>query len=138
MAELQTRLVATGVVFVTVSVIGGLVIAPFVAETSVVPATSPEARPVLVPIVATEVVAEVHVTLVVMICTLASEYVPVAMNCWVVPAKIVGLPGVTTMDTSAGAATVSVICVLETVPTAFDTTTVYTAPLSAAVTAGSV
>ena len=49
---------------------------------------------------------------------LVSEYVPVAVNCWVVPFAIDGLTGVTAIDTSAAAVTVNVSAGLVTPPNA--------------------
>ena len=39
----------------------------------------------------------------------ASEYVPVALNCWLAPAAIVGFAGVTAMLWRVAAVTVSVV-----------------------------
>jgi hypothetical protein len=89
-------------------------------ETSVTPVTVTDALPLTIPseavIVAEpadEAVArpelftdtipsseEDHVTLVVMSCVEASEYVPVAVNCWVALTVIDGLAGVTAIDES--------------------------------------
>jgi len=59
-------------------------------------------------IVATPVAEEDHVTDDVRFCVVASEYVPVAMNCWVAPETTVGLAGVTLSETKA-AVTVKVV-----------------------------
>ena len=53
--------------------------------------------------VATVVVAEAQVTWLVMFWVLLSEYVPVAVNCCVPPAWIVGFAGVTAIEFSVGA-----------------------------------
>jgi hypothetical protein len=53
-------------------------------------------------IVATDVVAEAHVTEFVMFCVELSLNVPVAVNCWVLPFAIDGFAGVTAIDTSVG------------------------------------
>ena len=60
-------------------------------------------------IVAAVVFDEAQVTEDVMFCVLLSEYVPVAVNCCVVPLGIEGLAGLTAMDTSVAAVTVSVV-----------------------------
>ena len=67
-----------------------------------VPAVSAVANPAEL-IVATEVVAEVHVALPVKFCVLLSLNVPVAVNCSVNPFATEGLEGVTAMETSVGA-----------------------------------
>jgi hypothetical protein len=56
-----------------------------------------------------------QVTDVVRFCVEPSEYVPVAVNCLVVPSAMLGLVGVTAMDTSVAGVTVSV-AVPETLP----------------------
>ena len=58
-------------------------------------------------IVAVVVVAEFHVTVLVITCVELSLYVPVATNCCVAPFAIDGLTGVTAIDTSVAAVTVS-------------------------------
>ena len=65
-------------------------------------------KPPLV-IVATEVVAEAHVTCDVRFCVLLSLKVPVAVNCCVRPFEIVGLAGVTAIDCNVAAVTVSTV-----------------------------
>jgi hypothetical protein len=72
-----------------------------------VPTPAPVATPAEV-IVATEVVPDTHVAWLVRFCVLVSEYVPVAVNCSLVPLAIDGPTGVTAIDTSVAAATVSV------------------------------
>ena len=57
---------------VTARVTDGLTMVPCVAVICEVPTPAPLARPVPVPIVATEAAAEAHVTLVVMFCVLPS------------------------------------------------------------------
>ena len=52
-----------------------------------VPAATPVARPLLLT-VAADVVDEVQVTCVVIFWVVWSEYVPVAVNCWVTPAAM--------------------------------------------------
>jgi hypothetical protein len=58
---------------------------------------------------ATAAVDEFQVTAVVKFCVVLSEKVPVAVNCWVVPIAILGLPGVIAMETSVAAVTVNVV-----------------------------
>lgn len=41
---------------------------------------------------------EVQATAAVRSCVVLSVYVPMAVNCWVVPAAILGVPGVTAID----------------------------------------
>ena len=60
-------------------------------------------------IVATVVVNELQVTELVRFWVLVSLNVPVAVNCCVVPLGIEGLAGLTAMDTSVAAVTVSVV-----------------------------
>jgi 1,4-dihydroxy-2-naphthoyl-CoA synthase len=59
-------------------------------------------------IVATVVVCEVHVAVLVKFCVELSEKVPVAVNCSVVPFTIEGLAGVTAIDTSVGVVALTV------------------------------
>jgi hypothetical protein len=66
-------------------------------------------------IVATLAAEELHVAVLVRFCVLASVYVPVAVNCCVLPLAIEGVAGVTAIDTSVAAVTVSVV-LPETVP----------------------
>ena len=88
-------LVHVGVAPVTVRVVLPET-APSVASMLLVPGATPLARPPDV-IVATELAAEAQVTLPVRFAVLASLYVPVALNCWLRPAAIEGLAGVTAM-----------------------------------------
>ena len=67
------------------------------ADAADVPTATPVARPVVAPMVATEPVADAQLTEPVRSAVVASEYVPVAVNCWFVPAAIDGLAGVTAM-----------------------------------------
>ena len=60
-------------------------------------------------IVATLGADEPHVAVLVRFCVLPSLYVPVAVNCCVLPTTIEAFAGVTAMDTSAGGATVRVV-----------------------------
>jgi hypothetical protein len=63
------------------------------------------ASPVVL-IVATLAAEELHVAVLVRFCVLASVYVPVAVNCCVLPLAIDGFAGVTAIDTNVGAVTV--------------------------------
>ena len=75
-----------------------------VATTSVEPAAIPAACP-FVPaallMVATPMLDELQVTVPVRSLVLLSLYVPVAVNCWVLPDAIVGVAGVTAIEMSA-------------------------------------
>jgi hypothetical protein len=92
---------------VTVSTVEPL-IAPDVALIVEVPTPDPVARPAAV-IVAVAVVPEVHVTLDVRFCVVPSLNVPVAVNCCVAPLVIDGFAGVTAIDCSVAAVTVSTV-----------------------------
>ena len=78
-----------------------------VAVMVAVPAATPVAKPLLI-IVAADVGSEVQVTCVVIFWVVESEYVPVAVNCWVVPAAMLGVGGVTAMEDRVAAVTVRV------------------------------
>ena len=71
------------------------------AEMVAVPAETAVAR-ALPLIVATVVFDELQVAWFVTFCVLPSEYVPVAVNCCVPPATIVGFAGVTAIEVSVG------------------------------------
>jgi len=73
--------------------VAAMVVAP--AETAV--ASPPELT------VATAVCDEVQLTCVVKSLVVASEYVPVAVNCCVAPTAMLGLAGVTAMEASEAA-----------------------------------
>jgi hypothetical protein len=60
-------------------------------------------------IVATVVVTELQVAVLVKFCVELSEKVPVAVNCSVAPFAIEGFAGVTAIDTSVAAVTVKVV-----------------------------
>ena len=64
-------------------------------------------EPLALLIVATDVAAEAQVTLVVRSWVELSVYVPVAVNCCVVPRAMLGVAGVTAIDTKVAAVTVS-------------------------------
>ena len=65
-------------------------------------------KPTALLMVATVGAEEVQVTDDVRFCVVASVNIPVAINCCVVPRAILGLTGVTPMDTRVAAVTVSV------------------------------
>jgi hypothetical protein len=83
---------------------------PDIAVTVVEPTATAVASP-LDPIIATLVLEELQVTAPVKSCVVSSEYVPVAVNCWVVLLEIAGSGGVISMDTS-----VAVVMVRDVVP----------------------
>jgi hypothetical protein len=86
-------------------------IAPDVALIVVVPTPAAVAKPCepdALLIVATPGADELHVAVLVRVCVLPSLYVPVAVNCCVVPTATEAFPGVTAIDTSTGAVTVTV------------------------------
>ena len=61
------------------------------------PAATPVARPLLLT-VAVDVLDEVQVTFVVIFWVEESEYVPVAVNCWVLPTGPLAVAGVTAIE----------------------------------------
>src|SRR3989338_1162096 len=67
-------------------------------------------------IVATDVADELQFTNVVKFFVLLSEYVPVAVNCCEVPLAMLGLEGVTAMDTRVADVTVTDVTVMVVVP----------------------
>jgi hypothetical protein len=73
-----------------------------------VPTPAPVAKPALV-MVAVAVVPDDQVTDVVRFCVLLSLNVPVAVNCCVAPFAIDGFAGVTAIDCSVAAVTVSTV-----------------------------
>jgi len=97
----------TSVATVTVSVVEPVTL-PEVAWMVALPVPAAEASPAVL-LLATVALSEVQVTELVRFCVLVSLNVPVAVNCWVVPLGIEGLAGVTAMDTSVAAVTVSVV-----------------------------
>ena len=101
--------IEASVAAVTVSTSIGDVTPARLAVMLLVPTPTPVATPPPVPlvIVAVVVVPEVHATLVVMFAVVASLYVPVAVNCCVAPLAIDGLAGVTAIEASVAAVTVS-------------------------------
>ena len=79
------------------------------------PAATPVARPLLLT-VAVGVLDEVHVTCVVIIWVVESEYVPVAVNCWMLPAAMLAVAGVTAIEDSVAAAVTVRVAVPEILP----------------------
>jgi hypothetical protein len=77
-----------------------------VAEIVVVPPDTPVASPVAL-IVATAVFEEAHVAVAVRTCVELSLNVPIAVNCSVSATNTAEFAGVTAIDTSTGAVTVS-------------------------------
>jgi hypothetical protein len=74
------------------------------------------ANPVLLFTVATEVVEELHLAVLVRFCVVPLLNFPVAVNCWVVPAAREEVAGVTAIETRGGAVPVplsATICGLE-------------------------
>jgi len=84
---------------VTVRVVDPLM-PPDVATITLLPVATALARPVAL-IAATPVLVELQVTELVRFCVLLSLYVPVAVNCWLMPLAIEALAGVTTIETKA-------------------------------------
>jgi hypothetical protein len=78
------------------------------------PGATALAKPAVL-IVATPAAEELHVAVLPRFWVLPSLYVPVALNCWVLPLAIDGFTGVTAIDTSVAAVTVNVV-LPETVP----------------------
>ena len=97
----------TNVAAVTVNVVLPATL-PEVAVMVVAPALTPVASP-LVLTVATVVLLDVHVAEFVRSCWLLSLNVPVAVNCCLFPAAIVGAAGVTAIETSVAGVTVKVV-----------------------------
>jgi hypothetical protein len=88
------------------------VIAPNVAVIVAVPVATDVAKPSAVPelaIVATAVFDELHVTEFVMFWLVLSVYVPLAANCSLAPRTMLGDGGVTVIDFSAAAVTVTLV-----------------------------
>jgi hypothetical protein len=103
----------TSVGAVTVSVVVPCtLVAGSVAVIVVEPVATDVAMPAEAPallMVATDGADELQVTDAVRFCVVLFEYVPVAVNCFVVPLAMLGLAGVTAMETSVDAVTVSVV-----------------------------
>ena len=73
-----------------------------------VPVPTALAKPVLL-MVATEVFEELQVAVLVRFCVLPSLYVPMAVNCCIVPLGIEVLAGVTAIEERTGGVTVNVV-----------------------------
>src|SRR5271155_3304467 len=78
---------------------------PEVAVIVAVPCPALVARPLLT--IATVALDELHVATEVTSCVLPSVYVPVAVNCWVVPSGIEAFVGEIAIETSAAGFTTS-------------------------------
>jgi hypothetical protein len=96
----------TSVAPVTVSVAEPLT-EPDVAEIVADPCATVVASPVAEVMVATVGVLELHCAVPVMFCVLPSLNVPVAVNCGVTPSGSVGIAGVTAIEISVAAVTVT-------------------------------
>jgi hypothetical protein len=83
-------------------------ILPEVAITVVEPAETAVTKPVALT-VATDVSDKLQVTCVVISWLVVSEYVPVAVNCWVVPTSMIRSAGVTAMEDRVAEFTVRVV-----------------------------
>src|ERR1700690_3155510 len=120
------------VAFVTLSVVLPPTV-PTAAGMPLLPAATPLANPfepLALEIVAAACVADNQVAVVVRSCVVESLYAPVATNCCCVPLAIVGVAGVTAIDTSLAAVPVSVVLPL-TAPLAAEMTVVPAATLVA-------
>ena len=93
--------ISTGVVTVSVA---EAVIKPEVALMFATPKPIPVDDPP-VAMVATAVAAELQFTVLVKSCVLPSLYIPVAMNCWLMPFAIDAVAGVIERETKIGALT---------------------------------
>jgi hypothetical protein len=83
-----------------------------VAEMVVVPSPTVEASPRAAPVVDTVATLKTDVdqfTLAVMSCVVASVYVPIAVNCWLVPSGTDAWSGVTAIETSCAELTVTTV-----------------------------
>jgi hypothetical protein len=93
--------------------------AGWVAVIVVLPVEDVEARPLVTAallILATLGLEEAQVTAAVKSCVVASEYVPVAMNCWLRPRALELLAGVIAIDTRAAEVTVKLVLPVTPVP----------------------
>jgi len=91
---------------VTVKVVEPLMV-PDVALMALLPCATVLASPLLL-IVAMPVAEDAQVAVLLRLCVVPLEYVPVAVNCWVFPNATEGNGGVTEIETSTGAVTVNV------------------------------
>ena len=82
---------------------------PIVAEIVVAPSDTPFARPVVGPTVATDCAADDHVATLVTFAVVASEYVPVAVNCRGNPIPANAGLGAIDIDSKTAGVTVSVV-----------------------------
>ena len=73
------------------------------------PTVTAEARPLLVPMDAKAGSVELHAACVVRSWTVLSVKIPVAVNCWLLPSAMLGLDGITPIDTSAADVIVRVV-----------------------------
>ena len=91
---------------------------PAVAVMVAAPAPTAVARPVLFT-VPTDIFDELQVTCLVISWLVPSEYVPMAVNCWLNPTGILGLTGATAMEDKVAGVTVKVVLpmILPKVPT---------------------
>ena len=87
-------------------------ILPEAAAMVTVPIERAVARPLLL-IVATNVWDELQATCVVILWLVPSEYVPVAVNCWVTPTGTLGLTGVTDIEDRVAGVTVRMVLPME-------------------------
>jgi hypothetical protein len=83
-------------------------VALIVAEPAVTDVARPF-EPAALLMVATAVLDELQVTDAVRFCVVLSEYVPVAVNCWLVPGPMLGLAGVTERETRVAGFTVRLV-----------------------------
>ena len=95
---------ATGVMVIEVEPLMEPRVAVMVADATAPPVANPPAV-----MLAVLLFDELQVTELVRLLVLPSVYVPVAVNCCVVPSAIDGLTGVTAIETSAAAVTVKVV-----------------------------
>jgi hypothetical protein len=103
--------IEASVAAVTVSIVEPVTVPAF-AEIVAVPGPMLLTKPCVgaaLLMVATAGVVELHCTVLVMFCVLPSEKVPVAVNCSVVPDAMVGIAGVSAIETRAEGVTVSVV-----------------------------
>ena len=103
----------TDVAVVTVKITDGLVTPFRSAAILAVPVVTPLANPKS-SMVAIGVESLVHVTSELMSTVEPSEYVPVAVNCWVEPTiKLAGEAGATAIEDNVGVSVVAVVIVVE-------------------------
>jgi hypothetical protein len=104
-------LTAVTVIVVVADTAADAPLAARVAVMTLVPVATAVAKPAVAPeatMVAVAGVAEAQVTWLVRFCVVLLENVPVAVNCWVNPAAILGNAGVTAIDVNVAAVTVTV------------------------------